>query len=53
MFIPTKAENFVKTADILASIRRASQYAALSVTKKGTQDSYATKLEFETFFSEN
>ena len=52
-FIGCFADNFVKTADILASIRRASQYATLSVTKKGTQDSYATKSEFETFFSEN
>ncbi len=49
-FIGCFVENYVKTGDIPGSMKRASQYAALGVTKKGTQDSYATKEEFEKFY---
>ena len=49
-FIGCFVENYVKTGDVLESIKRASQYATLSVTKKGTQDSYATAAEFERFY---
>ena len=48
-FIGCFVENYVKTSDVLESIKRASLYATLSVTKKGTQDSYATAEEFEKF----
>ncbi len=50
-FIGCFVEHYTESGDILASIKRASQYATLSVTKKGTQDSYATADEFEKFFS--
>ena len=50
-FIGCFVENYVKTGDVLESIKRASLYATLSVTKKGTQDSYATAAEFEKFFN--
>ena len=45
-FIGCFVEHYVKTADVLESMKRASLYATLSVTKKGTQDSYATAAEF-------
>lgn len=46
-YIGCFAETWSRTGDILASMRRASRYAADSVTKPGTQDSYATKKAFE------
>ncbi|MBR0260692.1 MAG: ribokinase [Selenomonadaceae bacterium] len=49
-FIGCFVENYGKTGDVLESIKRASQYATLSVTKEGTQDSYATADEFERFY---
>ena len=45
-FIGCFVETWSRTKDILFSMKRASKYAADSVTKKGTQDSYATKDEF-------
>jgi ribokinase len=48
-FIGCFAEYYVACGDIEAAMERASLYAALSVTKKGTQDSYAEKAEFEEF----
>ena len=48
-FIGCFVEHYTKTADVLASVKRASLYATLSVTKKGTQDSYATAEEFKNF----
>ena len=51
-FIGCFVEHYARTQDILASMRRASDYAALSVTKKGTQDSYAEAAEFEAFLKE-
>jgi ribokinase len=38
---------------VAASMERASKYAALSVTKKGTQDSYAETKEFEEFLKQH
>lgn len=43
-------ETFARTGKILEAMKRASLYAALSVTRKGTQDSYLTAAEFEKFF---
>ncbi len=39
--------------NVAAAMERASKYAALSVTKKGTQDSYAEKKEFEEFLEKH
>lgn len=46
-FIGCFVEHYARTGDILAAMQRASRYAAFSVTRKGTQDSYATRDEFE------
>ena len=48
-FLGCLVETYSRTKNILESIKRASNYAALSVTRKGTQDSYLTKDEFESF----
>lgn len=48
-FIGCFVEHYIKTVDVLESIKRASLYATLSVTKKGTQDSYVGVEEFEKF----
>lgn len=48
-FIGCFAKNYLEGKNILDSIKLASNYAALSVTRKGTQDSYLTAAEFETF----
>ena len=45
-YIGCFAETFIRTGKILESMQRASKYAALSVTRKGTQDSYLTAAEF-------
>lgn len=50
-FIGCFAEHYARTGDILAAMQRASKYAALSVTKEGTQDSYAERTEFEQFLN--
>lgn len=52
-FIGCFAEHFVRTKDILAAMRRASAYSALSVTKRGTQISYPDKAALERFLAEN
>ena len=51
-FIGCFVEHFCKTGDVLASMKRASLYATLSVTKAGTQDSYVGVDEFEKFCAE-
>ena len=51
-YIGCFAENFVRTGKIVDAMQRASNYAALSVTRKGTQDSYLTAEEFEKFFGQ-
>lgn len=48
-FIGCFAESYVRTGDVLASMRRAGAFAALSVMKKGTQISYPTPEELEAF----
>ena len=45
-YIGCFAENFIRTGKIFESMQCASKYAALSVTRKGTQDSYLTAEEF-------
>ena len=44
-------KNIAQGKTILDSMKLASKYAALSVTRKGTQDSYLTEEEFEKFFA--
>ena len=46
-FIGCFSHYFVKTGDIARSLELANSYAADSVTKRGTQTSYATAEEFE------
>ena len=48
-FIGCFVEHYARTSDVIGAMERASKYAALSVTKKGTQDSYAEQEEFEEF----
>ena len=36
-----------------AALTRAARYAALSITRRGTQTSYATPAEFDDFLSEH
>lgn len=50
-FIGCFADSYVKTADVLESMKIASAFAALSVMKKGTQISYPTKIEIEAFLA--
>ena len=52
-FIGCFVEHYARTGDVAAAMERASKYAALSVTKKGTQDSYAEKKEFEEFLEKH
>ncbi len=46
-FVGCFVKNYADGRNILDSIKMASKYAALSVTRKGTQDSYLTADEFE------
>ena len=48
-FIGCFVDTYARTGDVLGSMQRASKYAALSVTRKGTQDSYADTEEFAAF----
>ncbi|MBQ3442734.1 MAG: ribokinase [Selenomonadaceae bacterium] len=48
-FIGCFVEHYSRTGDVLESIKRASLYATLSVTRKGTQNSYVGVDEFEKF----
>lgn len=52
-YIGCFAETYVRTGNVIDAMQRASKYAALSVTRKGTQDSYLTADEFEKFLSQN
>lgn len=52
-FIGCFAHFYVTTKDILLSLKRATAFAALSVTRYGTQSSYPTKDEFEVYVKEN
>ncbi|EPY6470340.1 ribokinase [Clostridium sporogenes] len=48
-FIGCFAHYYVATKNILLALEKATAYAALSVTRYGTQTSYPTKEEFEEF----
>lgn len=50
-FIGCFAHYFVQTRDVLQSIKMATAFAALSVTKRGTQSSYPSVEEVESFMS--
>ena len=51
-FIGCFAASYVASGDIEKSLRRASRYATLSVTRTGTQGSYADAEEFTAFLQE-
>ena len=46
-YIGCFAETYARTGNVLDAMKRATKYAALSVTRKGTQDSYLTADDFE------
>ena len=50
-FVGCFVKNYADGKNIRDSIQLASKYAALSVTRKGTQDSYLTAEEFEVFLN--
>jgi ribokinase len=50
-FIGCFAHFFVKNGDVLQAIKMATAFAALSVTKRGTQSSYPTPEEVEEFLN--
>ena len=50
-FLGCFIKNYADGKNILDSIQLASKYATLSVTRKGTQDSYLTAEEFEKFLA--
>lgn len=50
-FVGCFVKNYANGRKILDSIKMASKYAALSVTRKGTQGSYLTAEEFEKFLT--
>ncbi|MCK1983604.1 MULTISPECIES: ribokinase [Peribacillus] len=50
-FIGCFAHFLVKNGDVLHAIKMATAYAALSVTKRGTQSSYPTSEELEEFLN--
>lgn len=52
-FIGCFSHYYVKEKDLIKAIHMANAYAALSVTKRGTQKSYASSEEFASFLAEN
>jgi ribokinase len=50
-FIGSFAHHFAAGGDVVAALEAAAAYAAHSVTRKGTQISYATRAEFDAFRS--
>ncbi|TGZ98309.1 ribokinase, partial [Rodentibacter pneumotropicus] len=48
-FIGCFAYYYVKSQDIVESMKMASLFSAYSVTGQGTQSSYPTKEQFDTF----
>lgn len=48
-FIGSFAHYYTQNGDIAAALRKAVRYAADSITRNGTQSSYATLAEFEAF----
>lgn len=51
-FIGCFAHSFIQTEDVAQAIKRAQAFAALSVTKHGTQTSYPTEAELTAFLNE-
>lgn len=52
-FIGSFARFYVETKELEASLKKAALYAADSITRPGTQKSYATAAEFEAFIAAN
>lgn len=52
-FIGCFASEYTKGGDVLAAMKKASAFAALSVTRKGTQLSYPTQEELAIFLQKN
>ena len=52
-FIGSFARFYVETKELEASLQKAALYAADSITRPGTQKSYATTAEFEAFVAAN
>lgn len=50
-FIGSFARFYVETRELEASLKKAALYAADSITRPGTQKSYATTAEFEAFIA--
>ncbi|WP_235898508.1 ribokinase [Parahaliea maris] len=51
-FVGCFAANYIATGDIDSSIQRAVQYASHSVTGRGTQTSYATAAQFDSWLED-
>ena len=52
-FIGSFAHFYAEDADAVAALNRAARYAALSITRRGAQKSYATRAEFASFHAEH
>lgn len=52
-FIGSFARFYAETGDVVASLKKASLYAAHSITRPGTQKAYASVEEFEAFCHEH
>ncbi|RLQ92288.1 ribokinase [Falsibacillus albus] len=52
-FIGCFAHYYVKSRDVLEAMKKATAFAALSVTKRGTQTSYPTVEEVEAFLQQD
>jgi ribokinase len=52
-FIGSFARYYAETGDVVSSLKKASLYAAHSITRPGTQKAYASIEEFEAFCSEH
>jgi ribokinase len=50
-YIGCFADTYVKTKDVLSAMKKASAFAALSVTARGTQSSYPSKEQLEDFLA--
>lgn len=48
-FIGCFADTYVRTGDVVLAMKRASAFAAISVTRRGTQVAYPDKAELESF----
>ncbi len=48
-FIGCFADTYVQTGDVVLAMKRASAFAAISVTRRGTQVAYPDRIELESF----